>query len=203
MEELLRGTLESWHDFYVVTGSAAAALTGLQFVVQTLIASDSLRHLVGPDPEVGIAAFGTPTVVHFSLALALSGVMCVPWPEYIALHMALTLFGIGAVIYSAVVLRRALRQTIYKPELEDWIWHLTLPAVAYAVVLASGLLLAHGGEQPFFWVAGSTLLLLCIGIHNAWDTVTYMTIQAMKRPASDASGRTTLPSAGPKARRRR
>jgi hypothetical protein len=128
--------------------------------------------------------------------------MCVPWPEYIALHMALTALGIGSVIYAGVVLRRALRQTVYKPELEDWIWHLTLPAVAYAVVLASRLLLAHGGQQPFFWVAASPLLLLCIGIHNAWDTVTYLTIKAMKGLASETPGRSTPPAAGKRGRKR-
>jgi hypothetical protein len=202
MDESLRVTLEAWHDFYVVTGTAAAALTGLQFVVQTLITSEALRHVAGPDPEAGIAAFGTPTVVHFTLALVISAIMCMPWPEPLPLHMAVTTLGLGSLVYSGIVLRRALRQKIYQPQLEDWVWHLTLPAVAYGALLVAGFLLVHEGAMPFFVVAGVTLLLLCIAIHNAWDTVTFISVRAMKelsregRPAS-------APSAPARKRRKR
>jgi hypothetical protein len=40
--------LAAWANFYLVTASAAAALTGLQFIVQTLMASESLRLLLLP-----------------------------------------------------------------------------------------------------------------------------------------------------------
>ena len=72
--------LAGWHDFYLVTGTAAAALTALQFVTQSLLASGPYRAAFATgDPEGGIGAFGSPTVVHFTLALVLSAVMCVPW----------------------------------------------------------------------------------------------------------------------------
>ena len=51
--EILRG----WESFYVIVGSSAGALIGLQFVVITLIA-ERRDHL-----DTGtISAFGTPTV---------------------------------------------------------------------------------------------------------------------------------------------
>jgi hypothetical protein len=65
------------------------------------------------------------------------------------------------------------RQTAYRPGFEDWAFHLALPAAAYA-------LLAYGASAAVehivvaqFAVAASTLLLLFIGIHNAWDAVSY------------------------------
>src|SRR5215469_17759991 len=59
--------LAAWDSFYVIVGSAAGALIGLQFVVVTLIAQRPIR----ASPE-GSAAFGTPTVVHFGAALLLA-----------------------------------------------------------------------------------------------------------------------------------
>jgi hypothetical protein len=52
--------LEGWERFYVIVGSSAAALTGLMFVVITLIADSEMPRSPGT-----VAAFGTPTVVHF------------------------------------------------------------------------------------------------------------------------------------------
>jgi len=37
-------------------------------------------------------------------------------------------------VYLLVVLRRMLRQSGYKPVLEDWIWHQILPLIGYAML---------------------------------------------------------------------
>ncbi len=172
--------LAGWHDFYLVTGTAAAALTALQFVTQTMIASAAFRAFaIGGDPEGGIGAFGSPTVVHFTLALLLSAVMCAPWSSERGPGITLVVLGAGALVYAGVVLRRTRRQRSYVPVAEDWIWHVALPAVAYAAVLVAGVLLG-GAAAPLFVVAAATLLLLCIGIHNSWDTVAYLTVATVR-----------------------
>ena len=51
--------LADWANFYVITGSAAAGLTGLTFVVIAL-ASEA-----GRVNAVGLNTFITPTIVHF------------------------------------------------------------------------------------------------------------------------------------------
>ena len=56
--------MASWETFYVIVGSAGAALIGIQFVVVTLIANMRRR-----PPAEALNAFGTPTVVHL-MALA-------------------------------------------------------------------------------------------------------------------------------------
>jgi hypothetical protein len=183
MDDTVHAALAGWSDFYLITGTAAATLTGLQFVVQTLLASQSHR-TAGSDQEEGTAAFGTPTVVHFTLALAVSALMCVPWPGYGSLRATLGVAGAGALVYSGVVLRRARRQRSYVPVAEDWLWHIVLPAAAYAAILTATLLLGDGEERPEFVIAAATLLLLCIGIHNAWDTVTYLTFNALRTGVS-------------------
>jgi hypothetical protein len=95
-----------------------------------------------------------------------------------------------------------LRQQGYVPVLEDWVWHVVLPAVAYAAVLAAGVLLERDTTGSLFAVAAATLLLVCVGIHNAWDTVIYLTVGAMQRGAATGTP-AAAPRTEPKARGKR
>jgi hypothetical protein len=45
------------------------------------------------------------------------------------------------------------------------------------VPVLHGLLVWHRPEQTLFGVAALSLLLLFIGIHNAWDIAIWMTLQ--------------------------
>lgn len=183
LHDALHDALARWGNFYLITGTGAAALTGLQFVVQSLLASALRRAAAHGDPEAGIGAFGSPTVVHFTLSLAISGVMCAPWPGAASLRATLVVLGAGAFVYALIVLQRARRQRGYQPVAEDWIWHILLPGAAYAGVLVAGLRLADdtaAAAWPLFLTAAAALLLLCIGIHNSWDTVTYLTVRELQ-----------------------
>ncbi len=196
MDNGIHETLTSWANFYLIVGSAAAALTGLQFVVQTLIASEKMRSVTGDDAEGGIAAFGSPTVVHFSLALLVSSLLCMPWGAYTGLRVSLGTIGVAALLYSTVVVGRARKQRVYTPEAEDWIFHILLPPAAYGAILFAAVRLEDSMTTSFFTLAGATLLLIGIGIHNAWDTVTYLTIVALKTD----SGQVAPPRPGNPAR---
>jgi hypothetical protein len=59
--------LAGWENFYVIVGSSAGALIGLQFVVMALIANMPR----GPGAAQAGNAFATPTVVHFGTVLLL------------------------------------------------------------------------------------------------------------------------------------
>lgn len=81
--------------------------------------------------------------------------------------------GLCGVVYAIVVAHRMRVQRAYQPVIEDWLFHLLLPFAAYAV-LAVAAYAAHSHTRPaLFLVGAAALLLLFIGIHNAWDTVTY------------------------------
>jgi hypothetical protein len=172
MDEAARSTLAAWADFYVIVGSSAAALTGLQFVVIALV-----NDLRAPASEQTIAAFSTPTVVHFAMALLTSAILAMPWPEVWQAGLAVGACGVGGFIYELVVLRRARKQTQYKPVWEDWIWHVVLPFVAYALLTLSAVLLNGHRTWAPFGIGGTVLLMVFIGIHNAWDTVTYLALR--------------------------
>ena len=69
--------------------------------------------------------------------------------------------------------------------LEDWIWHAALPILAYAAMVPAGVQLARVSTDALFIVGGSALLLVFIGIHNAWDTVTYVMLERARAPRSE------------------
>jgi len=177
----------AWANFYVIVGSAAAALTALQFVVIVLGAELSVNA-----SEHGTSAFGTPTIVHFSAALLNAAILSAPWRRLASAAAAIGVFACGSVIYLLLVVRRSRRQTDYVPVLEDWIWHFVLPLVCYAALLVAAMVLPAHPAPVLFVVGAASLLLLFIGIHNAWDSVVY--IATRRRRANDADkGRSAEP----------
>ena len=169
--------LEAWANFYVILGSSAAALTGLQFVVLTLVAQ---ANRVASGGE-SLAAFGSPNVVHFGAALFVSCALSAPWPSLAGAGVSLAILGAAGLLYSAIVIRRAHRQTEYQPVFEDWLFHTILPPLAYTALMASGILLARAPVGALFVSGAAVLLLVSIGIHNAWDTINYITIEQIRR----------------------
>jgi hypothetical protein len=165
--------LAAWESFYVIVGSSAGALVGLQFVVIALIADQKTITRTQSD---AIAAFGTPTILHFGAVLLVSLIASAPWPSLSIAGVALGISGGVGLVYVGIVIRRARRQTGYQLVMEDWIWHITLPLIAYAVIVAAAFALRRHVVTPLFAVAGAALILLCVGIHNAWDSVTYIAV---------------------------
>jgi hypothetical protein len=99
--------LAGWENFYVIVGSAAGALIGLEFVVVTLIADSPALRV----PE-GVAAFATPTIVHFGVVLLLSAVVSVPWHNIATVSVVWGLVGLSGIVYAVIVSRRLRVQTI-------------------------------------------------------------------------------------------
>ena len=178
MQEALLSPLATWHNFYSIIGTAAATLTGLLFVVIALIAGVRVRV---SSPSSGIATFNTPNVVHFGVALLVAAILSAPWQALWPAGLLLGLSGLGGVIYVIIVLRRARRQTDYQPVLEDWLFHTIFPLVSYTTLLVAAIVLPGHPAPALFVIAAATVLLLFIGIHNAWDNVTYIALELSQR----------------------
>jgi hypothetical protein len=173
-------TLRAWESFCVIVGSSAAALTGLQFVVIALIAESRT-----PSTSGEIAAFGTPTIVHFCAVLFMSGVLTAPWTALWAAALALSFCGVSGVAYTVLVIRRARRSHRYRPVFEDWVWHAGIPLIAYAALLLASIRLAAPSMVSLFVIAAAALSLLFVGIHNAWDTVTFVAVERIPGAAEE------------------
>ena len=169
--------LTRWQNFYVITGSSAGALVGLQFVVLSLVNNWAPSP---SDPEAG-SAFASPNIVHFTSVLALSAMLSAPWDDVGPAAILWGLLGLAGLIYVVIVTRRMRRQQAYRPEFEDWLFHSLLPLAAYtALAVSAGLVRWH--ERGALFGAGETALaLLFIGIHNAWDAVMYHVYMRSKK----------------------
>src|SRR6266852_9677785 len=174
MQEAVLSPLATWQTFYTIIGSAAATLTGLMFVVVTLIAGVRVRV---SSPSEAFATFNTPNVVHFGAALLVAALLSAPWQALWHAGLLLGLSGLGGVTYVIIVLRRARRQTDYQPVLEDWLWYTIFPLISYTALVVAAIVLPGNPVPALFGIAAATLLLLFTGIHNAWDTVIYVAIE--------------------------
>jgi hypothetical protein len=178
----------AWGNFYVIVGSAAAALTGLQFVVIVLGAQANAIN------GAAMRAFGTPTVVHFCAALLVSAILSAPWGTVTSAAICLAVCGMAGVAYVVTTLKHARRQEGYVPVFEDWLWHFVVPAAAYIALLIAALTMRLYAPSSLFGVAASTISLLFIGIHNAWDAVTYIAIDHQQEIANAQQSARVSPS---------
>jgi hypothetical protein len=169
--------MNGWANFYVIVGSSAGALIGLQFVVMTLIAG---RSVARGEAQAG-DAFSTPSVVHFGVVLLLSAIISAPWDGVGAVALVWGLVGLSGIVYAVVVARRMRAQTVYKPVFEDWLFHALLPLASYAMLAGSAFAARSDARTALFLVGAAALLLLFIGIHNAWDTVTHLVFVEKQR----------------------
>jgi hypothetical protein len=177
--------LTGWENFYVIVGSSAGALIGLQFVVITLIADLP----PAKDVERAVDAFASPTIVHFGSVLLLSALVSIPWRTEAPAAIVWGGLGLLGVAYTLLVLRRIRIQEAYSPVFEDQLFHFLLPLAAYLMLTASALAaFSRGGWTPF-GLAASALLLLLVGIHNAWDAVTYNVLIQRQRKQDAESPR--------------
>ena len=177
--------LSAWVNFYVIVGTAAGVLIGLTFVVISLVAGWARR----PSLSGGaLGTYNTPTVVHFAAVLLTSATLSAPWPELAPVALLLGLGGLGGATYIVVVARRLARWEVYTPVVEDWAFHAILPLAAYAALSVAALLLLGSPGSALFVVGAALLLLVVVGIHNAWDLVTAVALQRAEEGTGGPDG---------------
>ena len=164
-------------------GTAAATLTGLMFVATTLF-SGLNTHV--ETANAGISAFNTPTVVQFCAVLLLSGIFSAPWQTFSVISLLLGLLSLGMVFYQIIIMRRMWQMPHYQSTLEDWVWYMVLPLLANFMLLVAAILLLKRPSLAFYLVGSSTMMLLLIGIRNAWDNATFL---ALMRGHTHSEGR--------------
>jgi hypothetical protein len=119
------------------------------------------------------AAFSTPNVVHFGAVLLLAGILSAPWKDISFAAVVWGLLGLSGIVYEVIVARRMRVQSVYKPVFEDWLFHVVLPLAAYATLAVMAFEAGPHLRGALFGIGAAAMLLLFVGIHNAWDAVTY------------------------------
>jgi hypothetical protein len=166
--------LETWHEFYLLIGTAGVTLTGLLFVVVSLG-----PHVVANHRATGVRAFISPNAVYFTTTLVVSAVLMVPDLPAMAIGAFLCLGAVASLGYLAYT--KAHQQARHnKLPFLDWIWFVGLPIAGYMLLLISGIGFLLQAALSMHGVAVALILLLVIGIRNAWDLVIWISQQEHK-----------------------
>jgi len=165
-----------WETFYVIVGSAGGALTGLLFVVVALAADRATS-----GTERGLGAFTTPSVFHFVLVMAISAVVTMPRRGLMSLSLLLVACALVGTTVTIVATWRIMTFEQYKPVAEDWLSHGVVPGVSYVALLVAAIMLPTATEVASYLIASTTLVLLFVGIHNAWDVALYSATNMPRR----------------------
>ena len=163
-------SLSQWQNFYVIMGSAAGALTGLQFVVMALMAD-----FPALEPETkAIAAFSTPSIVNFGVVLVLAAIDVMPFHSLGPVSLLWGAASVVGILYTGITAQRFRSQNAYSPVFEDWFYRIILPFLGYSCLLAAAFIARSHASAALFEVAAVVLLLLFVGIHDAWDNATFL-----------------------------
>jgi hypothetical protein len=95
--------LDGWENFYVIVGSSAGALIGLQFVVITLVTDLPIAGSLSQATN----AFTTPSVIHFGVVLLLSAIISAPWGSIAPVAILWALVGLFGLVSTIIVSRAA------------------------------------------------------------------------------------------------
>jgi hypothetical protein len=156
--------LESWHEFYELLGTAAAALVALLFVAVSIGTS-----VLTPEPESrkNTGTYMSPVVFHFANVLFLSLIAMIPTQTWESFGVVIGVASAGSVIYSIVIALRVHRNPI--SDLPDRLCYGIIPVLCYATGLVVALLVFEEKTAGLNLLAAAALLLLVINIRNAWD----------------------------------
>ena len=105
--------------------------------------------------------------------LFLSALIRVPWHSIAPLAVLWGFVGLAGLAYELVITRLLWRQAVYRMLFEDWIFHLILPSVCYAILIGASVAAFDHEREALFGVAAAALMLLFVGIHNSWDSIAY------------------------------
>ena len=156
----------AWRDYYVMIGTAAGAIVGATFVVVTLAGTMEKR-------EAGLRGFITPNAVNLGVVLVGSGVLAAPNIPSLFFDAVFALGGLAGIAYCGIVIRRIRG---FKLDVDDISFYVALPILSYmAFVVAAWWDWCYGdGEAPLRILACAFLVLLVVGMRNAWDMATFM-----------------------------
>ena len=92
--------------------------------------------------------------------------------------LLLGLVGLVGVTYILIVLWEVRHRLVgYQLVRSDWLWYTLLPLISYTALVVAAILLPIYPGPVLFIIAAVMMLLLFMGIHNAWDVVTYIAVE--------------------------
>jgi hypothetical protein len=158
--------LEHWGEFYLLIGTAAAALVALLFVALSIGAG-----VIAPSGKT--RTYMSPVAFHFAGVLAGSVLALAPSHTTFSLAVLVGIGALGGAAYAAFVIQRLFTDDV--ADLADRLCYGLLPLASYVVALISAWMFFTGRAHAADVLACSLAILLIVNIRNAWDLMLAMT----------------------------
>ncbi|MDB5483874.1 MAG: hypothetical protein JWO83_4927 [Caulobacteraceae bacterium] len=162
---------QGWDSFFQITGSAAATLTGLLFVVVTLTERRDRSRMLR-----AVSIYLTPTVLHFAVVLSISALAVAPrlgLAARVVVVGAAALTGLGNGIWACIGMARR-TPGAEPPHWSDFWLYGVAPTALYAALLVVAVALWGRAVWSAHAMAVLLVALLLLGIRNGWDLITWM-----------------------------
>jgi cell division protein FtsW (lipid II flippase) len=156
-------TLQSWHDFYSITGGATASLVGLLFVGLSLHLRVVINH---PD----VRALARVTLTSFGVTLVLSLFMLVP--ETRSSSTGWNLVGLGS--FACALITQSLVAGFMTQHRTLSVRHLILrfgltTATFVAVIVVGAVMVSGDYTEALSYLVGVAIFLVVVSLRNSWD----------------------------------
>jgi hypothetical protein len=162
--------LSAWNDFYMLLGTAAAALLALLFVAASVGTG-----FLSFERATGTRIYISPVVTHFTGILFGCAVGLIPILGATGLAFIYGFSAATGIGYCLFISHRVLTSSAI--DLDDRICHGVVPPAAYALGLAAAVLFYQNSPHAPALLALALLLLLLVNIRNAWDLILFIVRQ--------------------------
>jgi|WetSurMetagenome_2_1015567.scaffolds.fasta_scaffold58206_2 hypothetical protein len=162
-------TVESWHDFYMLAGSAAATLIGLIFVAVSL----HIDVIATAKRSSDISVLARQTFSNFIFILSFAFIFMVPMDTPFGIGIPLLLLGLLGIIQTAELYR----SFGFHDESKDRIFEnrklwkvLLLPnTICFLALIYVAVEVLQGRTGSLSWMILVIIFLLITATKNTWD----------------------------------
>lgn len=152
--------LDEWHDFYVASAGAAAALAGLIIVAMTVNITTILKIPSMP-------ARAASTIGSLTLSVVVSVTSLIPGQSLRLLGLETLVFSLGALILSVDAARRIFLHRDQAP-LRALVPKASVVIAQIVPFLVGSLLLVAGDAAGLHWNAAGIVLVFVGSVLSAW-----------------------------------
>jgi hypothetical protein len=156
--------IESWNNFYLMTGTAAATLVGLLFVGLSLN-----PQVMRDEAYADLRMLARNTFWNLIYVLLFSMTFLIPHQGPLGVGLPLLAMGCHGAFSATRPLNMALRHPKHTWSVSRIVSRFVLPLVAFLGLIVIAISVLLGSVDLLYWLIAVIILLLANASRNAWD----------------------------------